>query len=342
MSTNASTQLVQGDQYEGEKKVLRSLFESRPHPTSKASVRHYVNGLVGALETIHCNPDDIRGELKKVCDFLEGEKTFDYVNYACELALASGFKKGQPDRFSYQVPTPCAETTTGTQRTFDFRFYVKDEQYDVEVKNFSRDWERNETQLPVKLFLSKEQSNSLFAAGLRPEGTSRRTLRNLLLKANEQLYRPKTGLSIVFVCCNDVEEYADAMECLVGPHGFAADTDGFAKLPNIDGIVLCMLGLPHHAALDASFIQRVLQDERVVLADNFDSWRYESGIPVGIFPVQNIVIRDERAAEGFVLNFRLTNGVLNKFRKMRPGDLQSAVFALFNQSIESNKGGLAN
>lgn len=336
MPTDTSTQPAHCDQHNDAQNELQTLFESRPRPASKAFVQNYVNGMFRALEAIHSNPDDVRAELKKVCDFLNRDKPFDYVNYACELALASGFKTDHPERFSYQVPTPFAETATGRQRSFDFRFYVKDAQYNIEVKNFSRDWKRKDTQLPIKLFLPPEQANALFAAGLRPEGTSRGALHDLLMKANDQLFRPENGLSVVFVCCNDVDEYADAMECLVGPHGLATDTDGFGELPNIDGIVLCMLGLFHHAALDASSIQRVLQDDSVTLADDFDTWRYESGIPVGIFPVQKVSVRSEVAAEDFVRLFQLTNGALDKFRKEHPGDLQAAVFALFNESIKSH------
>jgi hypothetical protein len=101
-------------------------------------------------------------------------------------------------------------------------------------------------------------------------------LRHFLAKANGQLVRPDNGLSVVVVCCNDVDEYADAMESLVGKHGLVRDAREIEKIRNIDSIVVCLLGLMHHAALNEDVAKNVYQDESVTLHDEFDAWQYNA------------------------------------------------------------------
>lgn len=310
------------------------LLGSRPRPASPTYIRGYVDSLLRALQAVHTSRDDIDAELGKIQGFLREDKPFFYVNYACELALASHFKTIFPDQFAYQVPTPFAETPTGTQLTFDFKFHVDEMQYNVEVKNFSRSWTAKDTQLPIKLFLPQDQANAMFALGLRPEGTSRPALGEFLVKANDQLFRPLKGKSVVFVCCNDVEEYADALECLEGTHGIARDERRVKQLPNIDVVIVCKLGLFHHAALDTDAIKKLFRDGQGAISDQFDAWQYEN-----IFAYAIVLPREGEASESkigtdFVRTFHLTNGNLQRYKNMHPGNLQGAVFERFNASLQ--------
>jgi len=319
--------------YEEEKRELVALLTSRPRAAPKAFIEKYVNGLLDTLQVVHGDPDSIAAELARIRSFLSEDTPFGYVNLACELALASWFKIRHPEGFAYQVPTPLAETTTGIQRTFDFRFHTESAQYNVEVKNFSRAGASTEGKDPLKLFLPPAQANALVGAGLNPEGTSRKALRQFLTKANGQLVRPDGGLSVVVICCNDVDEYADAMECLVGEHGLVKDVSELDKIPNIDGIVFCLLGFMHHSALDAAITKKVYQDESVTLHDGFDAWQYDPALPVGVFPVQTVEVRTQTAGDDFGQTFRLQNVRFNAHRERHPKDLQGAIFALFNDSI---------
>jgi hypothetical protein len=144
--------------YDKAKAELVALLASRPRPAPQAFIKTYVDGLLSALQTVHTDEVLIVAELGRILGFLNKDTPFDYVNLACELALASWFKKRHPGGFAYQVPTPFAATTTGTQRTFDFQFHVDAVQYNVEVKNFSREWTSKDDQDAVKIFLPPDRS----------------------------------------------------------------------------------------------------------------------------------------------------------------------------------------
>ena len=310
------------------KMILLDRFQDLP----AKHIENYSSGLLLALRSI-LKEADPNPAIREVCDHLRGRRDFAYVNQACEFTLAYHFVRSHPAHFTYQVDTlTLGSPPARSRRSFDFRFRSEITSFNVEVKCFARDHQPSADSLPVKTFFPQEQNHALYDAGLRSEGTCRKTLLSFLDKANVQLPARESGMNVVAVCCNDVEEYADALECLAGNFGIVRDDDVLVRYPNIDAVVLTLTGLPHLSAIDPDALSRILQQEGALPPEEFEFWDYAQTLPLGVFLSKD---RGGDIKDDFKQVFRLQNDRLAIYRASAPGDLQGAVFALFNATLGS-------
>ncbi|HFT6992679.1 TPA: hypothetical protein ACGRQA_001995 [Stenotrophomonas maltophilia] len=308
------------------KKILLNRFQDLP----VQHIEGYVDGLFVALSAISDEADQV-ASIREAYRNLEARLDFSYVNKACEYSLASSFRRSYSDCFQYQVDTLTLASPPDRGRgSFDFRFHSEKTPYNVEVKSFSRSHQTDDESQPVKIFLPREQCQALYDAGLRSEGTCRRTLIGFLDKANKQLPPSGRGVNVVVVCCNDVDEYADALECLSGNYGIARDEEMIVKYSNVDAVVLTLTGLLHFSAIDPDVLSKTLQEEDALPPDDFDFWAYAPALPLGVLFSRD---RGGGIEDDFKRVFQLANDHLLRYIENSPGDLQGAVFAFFNATL---------
>ncbi len=306
--------------------VLRQRFHGLP-------VKHiegYVNSFALALNYL-LEGGDQTSAITRASSDLESRKDFSCVNQMCEYSLAFNSAKRYPECFQFQVDAlSLVSPPARGRKSFDFRFISKETPYNVEVKSFSRAHQVGDESQPVKIFLPREDCQALYDAGLRSEGTCRRALIGFLDKANTQLPSSGNGVNVVVICCNDVDEYADALECLIGKFGIVSDEGMLAKYPKIDAIVLTLTGLFHFSAIDPDVISSVLQEEGALPSDDFDFWGHALTLPVGMFFSKGC---GSDVENDFKQSFQLVNDHLKMYVRDFQDDLQGAVFALFNATL---------
>lgn len=323
------------------KDSITAILKSKPNRPSDKVIEQYVEELFNVVTNLFNSPDEVISEIDYVESLLKQTDSFPYVNHACELSAANSFKLEFPKGFRYQVDNTSTITRTGKPKSFDFSFFVDTHQFNTEVKNFSRK-DANCGRDPVKLFLPRVQSQELYDQGLRPDATCKSAIRGFLINANTQLQRPPIGLSVMLLCCNDLDEYADAMECFIGSHGIIQSATpknpqtgivsfpDIGELPNIDAVVICNLGFSHRSVTDTDILKKFYRDDDVQLVDGSTIWSYKSTLPAGFF------LRQEKFSDGlykiFAESFHLTNGPLIQLRRRHHGNLQAAIFELFNLS----------
>lgn len=308
------------------KAILLNRFQDLP-------VQHiddYVNSLIFALRMMLNEADQVAA-IREACSYLKIGRDFSYVNKACEYSSAVNFRRIYSDCFQYQVDTlTLASPPARGMGSFDFRFHSETTPYNVEVKSFARSHQTDDESQPVKIFLPREHCQALYDGGLRSEGTSRKTLIGFLDKANKQLPSSGRGMNVVVVCCNDVDEYADALECLSGNYGLARDAKMIVKYSNIDAVVLTLTGLLHFSAIDPDVLSKTVQEEGVLPRGDFDFWDYVLALPLGV-----LFSRDcgDEIEDDFKRVFHLANDLLRRYIDDFSGDLQGAVFAFFNATL---------
>jgi hypothetical protein len=322
----------------GEKKTdtLRSLLMDYAAPQTQEVVEQYFGKLASILTDLRTGGYDTRNLEQLFVSALRDKEKGGYINHACELTAAGHFMKNFPEGFTYQVEGMASSATppsTGPVKNFDFSFVADGQVFNVEVKTFAPRPIDDHAPL-IKVFLPRPSAKALYNQGMRFSSNRAPTIGRFLEDANTQLVRPNCGLSVVLLCCNDLDEYADTLTSFVGPHGICHKTakegpvPSPKDLPNIDAVVICNLGFNHSAVVDPKRIRSFYRDESVNVVDGAVPWDYAMALPAGFFLRQES--RPENLLKAFMTVFRSHNLHISNLMKQNGGDVQQAVFALFN------------
>ena len=271
---------------------------------------------------------------------LKDKKNGNYINRACELSAAGYFMTNFPTGFKYQVENMDSAPSRGdgSPKDFDFSFVADEYVFNVEVKTFALKPLNNETP-PIKSFLPPSQTKAMYNQGMRVSQNCAPAIGRFLKDANTQLVRPDGGLSVVLLCCNDLDEYADALTCFVSPHGICHKTANGelvpspTDLPNIDAVVICNLGFNHSAVVDLKRYRDFFRDENENIPDGAAPWNYALALPVGFCLRQES--RAESLLKAFMTAFRSHSFSISNLMDKNGGDVQQAVFDLFNSAINT-------
>lgn len=353
--------------------IQAKLVEYAANP-SREAVERYSEKLIGILSDLQGHGYDTARLENELVASLRSKEEGDYLNYACELSAAGYFAKLYPRDFRYQVPTSATvQPSDGTPKTFDFSFVADRYTFNVEVKAFKpldlehhgpvdeaaseQDTLGDENPViaamlmtealhkrdlsalgnrPLKSFASREYTQSLHEDGVNLASTRATAITRLVKeKANQQLVRPENGLSVVLLCCNDHDEFADVLECLCGRSGVLSPAPSsryetsVAELPNIDVVVVCNLGMNHSAVIDKARWMRVLKGQRPIIAEDPDfCWDFSMSLPIAI-PLRQDVRPEliEALEKTFYSHTRLFVERLSRYEQ----DIQRAFFKLFGE-----------
>jgi hypothetical protein len=313
--------------------TLHSLLMAYAQTQDPLIVDQYAEKLSALLAVLRSRGFDADGLRKRLIKALCARDTGGYVNLACELAAASHFLQRFPEGFRYQVPSSEPAAGAGMAKNFDFSFIVDGFSFNVEVKAFAPKVGDHQGP-PIKLFLPPTERKALYDQGARFSNNCAPAIARFLKDANAQLIPTSNGLSVMLLCCNDLNEYADALTCFVGPYGICNQTEqqglvpAPAELPNVDVVVICQLGFSQNAVLDPVKLKSFFGDDGVNIAHGADAWDYARTLPVGLF------LRKERPSYelqvAFGDAFRSHHARIFALMELNDGDAQQAVFSLFN------------
>lgn len=325
--------------------ALKAILETSDAPDAP-HITQYVDELRDILQGFESSGVSTAEICAEICGTLKAQEITGYIGLACELSAANHFRTNYPTHFKYRVINPSQTPNQGTPKSFDFSAVFDGFSFNVEVKTFSRK-KGNDNPWPIKVFLPKDQMKGLYTemqkVGLGFSSNCAPAIGRFLTDANSQLLRPENGLAVVILCCNDFDEYADAMECLIGQHGIvtkqtAADTSQIIpspeELPNIDAIVVCVAGLSHYGIIDERKYCTAFRNDDLVVSNGKDVWNYAYALPVGI-PLRD-GLRSEDLANAFMRAFHSHHLALSELWEKSNGDLQTALFALFNNALKGN------
>ena len=315
--------------------MLKSLVSTYAHvPAESEIVSQYVERLEGLLVRLKSRGVDVNDLRSKLVTALRDKNRGGFVNLACELGAADYFLTEYPDKFCYQVSSNAPSAGEGTRKSFDLSFEARGITFNVEVKAFAPK-AASVNGPPVKAFLRPSDTKALYEQGGRFSKNCAPAIARFLSDANSQLTKPARGISVMLLCCNDLDEQADALTCFIGKHGICGQTEtqgivpAPAELPNIDAVVICHLGLLHAGVLDPERFTVALGGDDARLVDGSNAWDYLRSFPVA-FPLQmDRVPPDMQGTFGEV--FRSVHaGVLQHLQKDMD-DVQAALFSAFNE-----------
>lgn len=316
--------------------MLKSLVSAyAPVPVKTEVVSQYVERLEEMLERLKSKDVDVDDLRSKLITALQDRNTGGFVNLACELGTTDHFLTEYPDTLCYQVPSNVPSSGEGTRKSFDFSFTVQGMTFHVEVKAFAPKVSSINTP-PVKSFLQPSDTKLLYSQGARFSKNCAPAIGRFLLDANDQLTRPARGISVMLLCCNDLDEQADALTCFIGKHGICrqTETQGIvpapAELPNIDAVVICHLGLLQAGVLDPERFTAALGGDAVGLTDGSHAWDYSRSFPVALLLQRDRIPHDIQCTFGEV--FRSVHpGVFHHLQNSPDDDVQAALFSTFNE-----------
>lgn len=318
--------------------AFNSLLTAYAQHQALMIVDEYEQGLRKLLNTLDSNGFDTADLQKRLTVALGDKGTGGYVNLACELAAARYFLTNFPDGFRYQVPN-AEPSSTGMSKNFDFSFIAHGFSFHVEVKAFAPNPKVNQGP-PIKVFLPREQQQSLYKQGLRFSRHSAPAIARFLNDANSQLTSPPNGLSVMLLCCNDLNEFSDALTCFVGPHGVCNQTEqqglvpAPSQLPNIDAVVICQLGFNQSAVLDPVKFKSFFGEDDINITDGAAAWDYKTALPVGFLLRKDLPSHNLQVV--FQEVFRSSHANLAFHMQQNGYDIQQALFALFNEANNSD------
>jgi hypothetical protein len=318
-----------------ETKLLKSLVSTYAHvPVESVIVGQYVERLELLLQRLKSRGVDADDLRSKLVTALQNKGTGGFATLACELVAVDHFLTDYPDGFCYQVPSNAPRAGEGTRKSFDFSFEAQGINFHVEVKAFAPNRDSFNGP-PVKSFLRPSDTKALYKQGARFSRNCAPAIGRFLLDANSQLTKPARGISVMLLCCNDLDEQADALTCFVGEHGICRQTEtqgtvpAPAELPNIDAVVICHLGLLQSSVLDPERFSAALGGNDTRLIDGSNAWDYSRSFPVA-FPLQrDRVPPDMQVPFGEV--FRSVHAGVREHMQKNGGDAQDALFSVFNE-----------
>ncbi|MDA8151762.1 MAG: hypothetical protein M0003_03470 [Acidithiobacillus sp.] len=312
--------------------IIRSLLMDRAYPQAQGVVNEYFEGFVSILTDLRAAGYDTRKLEDIFIKALRDEKNGGYINHTCELAAAGYFMKNFPEKFRCQVEG-VLPSGIGPAKSFDFSFAADGHVFNVGVKTFSPKPIDNDAP-SIKIFLPQSETGDLYGQGMRFSSNCATNIGRFLKDANAQLVRPKGGLSVVLLCCNDLDEYVDALTSFVSPHGICNKlakeglVPSTADLPNIDAVVICNLSFNHCFVVDFNGASRFYSDENISIADGGAPWNYATAFSVGFFLRQES--RPESLVRAFMTTFHSNHLNISNRMEQEGGDVQQAVFDLYN------------
>ncbi len=266
----------------------------------------------------------------------------DYIHHACEFSLAYHFFKTFPDRFSYQISSQVASTgnIADHPKNYDIKFSNKNLNFHVEVKTIMpMNYESKE---PCKIFLPDDERKLMYRQVAKNSSPNLMPKLSRFLKdANMQLPERQSSndINIVIICCNDLDEYADILECLCNERmGILSEQNKGSNivpskkdLCNIDGIVICNLGFEHHAFFDREKLIKFYRCDDICLSGK-EIWQYYRSIPV--LPMLLFFNKFEEDIEKImVCSFFSHIGYFFDYWKKFNSNNQKALFSLFNDIV---------
>ena len=274
----------------------------------------------------------------------------EYIHHACEFSLAYNFFKRFPDKFDFQVPSQISSTNNPNDipKNYDIKFSSKNINFHVEVKTIEPiNYEHKDR---YKLFLPQNEIKSLYEQGANNFSPNLMPKISRFLKdANMQLPIRKLDIdiNIVILCCNDLDEYSDILECLTNERmGILSNKNSGSEiipsrkdLHNIDGIVICNLGFEHRAFFDREKLSKFYQADNIYLERQIlkgrQIWRYDRSVPV--LPMLFFLKKFEPNVEKIMSDSLFSHTVyfVDYWKKFN-SDNQEALFALFND-IQNGK-----
>ena len=266
-----------------------------------------------------------------------------FVNHACEIGAADYFRKRYPENFALAVPSH-QNSGDGPHKDFDFTFKSDEITFNVEVKTITPKVKPDEDDGAPRnqSYLTKEQNKLLmdFNIDLSDNGMPR--LARALKKANGQLARPTSGITVMLYCCNDYDEQIAALTCLIGPNGICNKTvsdhivPAPIDLPNVDAVVICNLGLLQASVLypdryaTAHSIKGQTYTERVI--DGCAPWDYHHSFPI-VVPLGEM---SNDFIKPLLSVFQSIGVIIMKKCGLQIDKLQSAYFETINEILNSN------
>ena len=295
--------------------------------------------MIGEFESNYIQVADIKENL------IKNIGTDSYVSHACEFSLLYYFFKKFPEGFKFHVDSNVSKTgnVNDKARNYDIHFLNDGYSFHVEVKTFK--FSDNEGKLPVKIFLPKDQMESLYEQGLRPARNLMPKISKALKDANGQLpeYQDKNvkNINIAIICVNDLDEYADALTCLIHSEiGILSPKNKGNKivatkeeLDKIDAIILCNLGYEHNVIFDRNKLINFYRTENVEI-DGSEIWDYYRSVPVlpMHFWVSDEAKLDEEKCYKIQHILFSHTGYYIKYYK-NDANIQEALFELFNDIL---------
>ncbi len=319
-----------------EVKLLKSLVSDYAHkPVDSVIVGQYVERLERLLERLMSRGFDASNLRTRLVAALQDKKNGGFFHLACELAAADHFLTSYPDGFCYQVPSNAPRAGEGMSKSLDFSFETQGITFNVEVKAFAPNSDISERP-SVKSFLPPQETKALHNQGASISRNCAPAIGRFLMDANNQLTRPARGISVLLLCCNDLDEQSDALTCFVGPHGICSQTkmQGIvpapADLTNIDAVVICHLGLLQSGVLYPERFSAALGGNSAYLSDGSKAWDYTLSFPIA-FPFQVDRVPHDMV-EPFRESFQSINTRVFKYMQTNGSDAQGALFSVFNES----------
>lgn len=315
--------------------MLKSLVSTYARvPAESKIVSQYVERLEELLVRLKSRGVDVNDLRSKLVTALQDKNRGGFVNLACELSVADYFLTEYPEQFCYQVSSNAPSAGVGTRKSFDLSFEAHGITFNVEVKAIMPK-AASVNGPPVKAFLRPSETKALYEQGVRFSKNCAPAIGRFLSDANSQLTKPARGISVMLLCCNDLDEQADALTCFIGKHGICGQTEiqgivpAPAELPNIDAVVICHLGLLHAGVLDPERFTVALGGDDARLVDGSNAWDYLRSFPVA-FPLQwNRVPPDMQGTFGEA--FRSVHAGVYKHLQKDMDDVQAALFSAFNE-----------
>lgn len=322
-----------------EEQQLKSLVSDYADvPVESVIVGQYVERLEQLIKRLKCSGVNVCDLRTKLVTSLREKETGGYANLACELGAADHFLTSYPDGFCYQVLSNAPSAGEGTRKSFDFSFVTRGITFNVEVKAFAPNSDTRNGP-PVKSFLRPSDTRALYNQGARFSKNCAPAIGRFLVDANSQLTRPASGISVLLLCCNDLDEQADAFTCFVGPHGICRQTQAQgvvpapAQLPNIDAVVICHLGFLQSGVLDPERYSAAFGGNDVRPSDGSSLWDYSRSFPVA-FPLQTGRVPPDMQVPFGEAFLSMHASVYEHMQKNRC-DAQAALFAVFNEVVRT-------
>ncbi|MBS7244189.1 MAG: hypothetical protein KIG98_07610 [Comamonas sp.] len=313
---------------------LTGLIKTTASTQTEAVLNQYTAKLCELLELL--KPYGSERVLKNMITALTNKNLGSYMNDACELTAAMHFLSLPESCFRYQVETDSSEASTG--KNFDIAFTADSLTFNVEVKSFAPE-PLDKERRAAKSFLPRVWTHSLVEQGAEFEANCMPALMRLMDKANAQLPRKQGEHNVMLLSCNDPDEFADVLTCLLGPFGICrhneptSGTPYLAKYPNIDTVVINLIGLQHLCVLDPTYQSQFLPASTAADLNGSNAWTYTKAFPISVNLRQVNLPQTQSIALGrsFHLNDKHYYQRLSTYRE----DIQSAFFNLFNEAWPS-------
>jgi hypothetical protein len=275
--------------------MIKLALQEREHVENVDVVGTYCKRLAAAMD-LQKDPDEIlQVKVEGLAGLIRANKMESYLSQASELSAASYFQAIYPASFQNHVKHPIQEAS-GQPKNFDFSFQTDGARFNVEVKAFSKPYDKADTG-GTKYFLPESVKQQLYDLGAEITPNLSPTIGSFLVDANDQLFRRGDDLNVALICCNDPDEYADVFESFHGPFGMVRASRSAGNSPrlpdsilpnitllkNIDAVVVCLIGFLHCAIVNTHRFDRAYGGHGDRLAEPELVWDFRHSFPSGFW-----------------------------------------------------------